>query len=58
MKCYVDSDFKLLHLSSQKSAIEQDIIVVDEDTKNMLEAMGFKDLPGTQVAAPAPAARA
>lgn len=35
----------------QKSAIEQDIIIIDEDTKNMLESMGFKDLPGTQTAA-------
>eukprot|EP00353_Schmidingerella_taraikaensis_P012321 CAMPEP_0185572796 /NCGR_PEP_ID=MMETSP0434-20130131/4664_1 /TAXON_ID=626734 ORGANISM="Favella taraikaensis, Strain Fe Narragansett Bay" /NCGR_SAMPLE_ID=MMETSP0434 /ASSEMBLY_ACC=CAM_ASM_000379 /LENGTH=69 /DNA_ID=CAMNT_0028188797 /DNA_START=84 /DNA_END=289 /DNA_ORIENTATION=+ len=28
----------------EKSAIEQDIIIIDEDTKNMLESMGFKDL--------------
>jgi hypothetical protein len=35
----------------QKSAIEQDIIVIDEDTKNMLESIGFKDLSGTQTAA-------
>ncbi|CAM9350783.1 unnamed protein product, partial [Ectocarpus fasciculatus] len=34
----------------EKSAIEKDIITIDEDTKNMLEAMGFKDLPGTQIA--------
>mmetsp|Transcript_26189 Transcript_26189/g.34967 ORF Transcript_26189/g.34967 Transcript_26189/m.34967 type:complete len:128 (+) Transcript_26189:42-425(+) len=34
----------------EKSAIEQDIIIIDEDTKNMLESMGFKDLPGTQTA--------
>ena len=40
-----------LCLCPQKSAIEKDIITIDEDTKNMLEAMGFKDLPGTQIAA-------
>ena len=39
-----------MFVTFQKSAIEQDIIIIDEDTKNMLESMGFKDLPGTQTA--------
>lgn len=33
----------------QKSAIEQDTIHIDADTRDMLEAMDFKDLPGIQV---------
>lgn len=35
----------------QKSAIEQDVIVIDNDTKEMLEAINFKDLAGIQVGA-------
>ena len=34
----------------EKSAIEQDIINIDADTRDMLEAMDFKDLPGISVA--------
>jgi hypothetical protein len=37
----------------QRSAIEQDVIVIDNDTKEMLEAMNFKDLSGVQVASEA-----
>ena len=33
----------------EKSAIEQDIINIDADTRDMLEAMDFKDLPGISV---------
>lgn len=40
----------------QRSAIEHDIIAIDNDTKEMLEAMNFKDLAGVQVnPEPAPA---
>mmetsp|Transcript_5195 Transcript_5195/g.10783 ORF Transcript_5195/g.10783 Transcript_5195/m.10783 type:complete len:128 (+) Transcript_5195:30-413(+) len=35
----------------EKSAIEQDTIHIDADTRDMLEAMDFKDLPGIQVTA-------
>ena len=35
----------------QKSAIEQDTIHIDSDTRDMLEAMDFKGLPGIQVTA-------
>lgn len=38
-----------LLLRIQRSAIEQDVIVIDADTKAMLEAMNFKDLSGIQV---------
>jgi hypothetical protein len=33
------------------------VIVIDSETKNMLDAMNFKDLPGVQVAAEGAAAR-
>eukprot|EP01039_Chlorochromonas_danica_P002469 gene2469-2704_t len=33
----------------ERSAIEQDVIVIDADTKAMLDAMNFKDLVGIQV---------
>jgi small subunit ribosomal protein S17e len=33
----------------ERSAIEQDTIVVDQDTMNMLEAINFKDMAGIQV---------
>jgi small subunit ribosomal protein S17e len=33
----------------EKSAIEQDHIDIDSDTKDMLEAMNFKDLAGVSV---------
>jgi small subunit ribosomal protein S17e len=36
-------------LLPQRSAIEQDVINIDNDTKEMLEAINFKDLPGVQV---------
>lgn len=35
----------------QKSAIEQDVIQIDSDTKDMLDAMDFKDLAGISVVA-------
>jgi hypothetical protein len=34
----------------QRSAIEQDVIVIDQDTKDMLDSINFKDLSGIQVA--------
>jgi small subunit ribosomal protein S17e len=34
----------------ERSAIEQDVIVIDSDTKEMLESINFKDLAGVQVA--------
>jgi small subunit ribosomal protein S17e len=34
----------------ERSAIEQDVIVIDSDTKDMLESINFKDLAGVQVA--------
>lgn len=34
---------------SQRSAIEQDVILIDADTKDMLDAMNFKDLVGVQL---------
>ena len=37
--------------NSQRSAIEHEVIVIDNDTKDMLEAINFKDLPGIQVQA-------
>jgi hypothetical protein len=37
-------------INSQRSAIDQDIISIDKDTQSMLESIGFKDLPGTQLA--------
>ena len=36
---------------SQRSAIEHEVIIIDNDTKDMLEAINFKDLPGIQVQA-------
>mmetsp|Transcript_43572 Transcript_43572/g.57707 ORF Transcript_43572/g.57707 Transcript_43572/m.57707 type:complete len:124 (+) Transcript_43572:25-396(+) len=33
----------------EKSAIEQDVIQIDSDTKDMLDAMDFKDLAGISV---------
>eukprot|EP00602_Paraphysomonas_sp_CaronLab_P005474 CAMPEP_0185023942 /NCGR_PEP_ID=MMETSP1103-20130426/6662_1 /TAXON_ID=36769 /ORGANISM="Paraphysomonas bandaiensis, Strain Caron Lab Isolate" /LENGTH=127 /DNA_ID=CAMNT_0027556745 /DNA_START=50 /DNA_END=433 /DNA_ORIENTATION=+ len=42
----------------EKSAIEQDIIIIDSDTRDMLEAMDFKDLPGISVVNGNNAARA
>ena len=35
----------------EKSAIEQDVIQIDSDTKDMLEAMDFKDMAGISVVA-------
>jgi len=32
----------------ERSAIEQDVINIDNDTKEMLEAINFKDLPGVR----------
>lgn len=43
-----DPFFLLMHLP-QRSAIEQDVIVIDADTKEMLDAINFKDLSGVQV---------
>ena len=40
----------ILLLYPQRSAIEQDVIVIDADTKEMLDAINFKDLSGVQVA--------
>mmetsp|Transcript_21899 Transcript_21899/g.23865 ORF Transcript_21899/g.23865 Transcript_21899/m.23865 type:complete len:125 (+) Transcript_21899:33-407(+) len=34
----------------ERSQLEQDVITIDVDTKEMLEAMNFKDLSGVQVA--------
>ena len=34
----------------ERSAIELDTIVVDQDTMNMLESINFKDMQGIQVA--------
>jgi hypothetical protein len=34
----------------QRSAIEQDVILIDSDTKDMLDSINFKDLAGVQVA--------
>mmetsp|Transcript_24625 Transcript_24625/g.32023 ORF Transcript_24625/g.32023 Transcript_24625/m.32023 type:complete len:81 (+) Transcript_24625:367-609(+) len=31
------------------SAIDQEVIEIDGDTKDMLDALDFKDLPGVQV---------
>lgn len=36
--------------NQQKSAIEQDIIMVDVDTKNMLDSFVQKDIAGVVVA--------
>ncbi|KAJ1408443.1 ribosomal protein S17e [Ochromonadaceae sp. CCMP2298] len=33
----------------EKSAIEQDVIHIDSDTKDMLDSLNFKDLSGVQV---------
>jgi hypothetical protein len=41
---------RVYFLSLQRSAIEQDVIVIDQDTKDMLDAINFKDLSGVQVA--------
>lgn len=53
--CFLKTDFiitKHLHFNySQRSAIEHEVIVIDNDTKDMLEAINFKDLPGIQVQA-------
>ena len=38
-------------LLSQRSAIELEVIVIDNDTKDMLEAINFKDLPCISVQA-------
>jgi len=35
----------------ERSAIEQDVILIDADTKDMLDSINFKDLPGVQVTA-------
>jgi len=34
-----------------RSALDQDVIVIDADTKDMLEAMNFKDFKGIEVKA-------
>ena len=41
----------------QRSAIEQDVIIIDSDTKDMLDAMNFKDLSGVQVSSESGAQR-
>ncbi len=41
--------FMILLKILQRSAIEQDIILIDNDTKEMLESINFKDLAGVQV---------
>ena len=33
----------------ERSAIEQDVIVIDSDTRDMLESINFKDMSGIQV---------
>jgi small subunit ribosomal protein S17e len=33
----------------ERSAIEQDVINIDSDTKDMLESIGFKDMSGISV---------
>lgn len=33
----------------QRSALERDVIQIDKDTKDMLDAMNFKDLAGVHV---------
>lgn len=33
----------------ERSAIEKDVITIDSDTKDMLEAIGFKDMSGIQL---------
>jgi small subunit ribosomal protein S17e len=33
----------------ERSAIEQDVIMIDSDTRDMLDAMDFKDISGVQV---------
>lgn len=38
-------------LGIQKSAIENDIIMVDVDTKNMLDSFVSRDIPGVLVQA-------
>ncbi len=35
--------------SSQKSALEQDVIVIDADTKDLLKALNFDELAGVEV---------
>ena len=34
-----------------RSALDQDVIVIDADTKDMLESINFRDMSGIQVAA-------
>jgi hypothetical protein len=34
---------------SQKSAIEQDVITIDPDTKDMLKSINFENLAGVEV---------
>ena len=36
----------------ERSAIESDVIVIDQDTMNMLESINFKDMAGVTVSAP------
>ncbi len=45
-----DHFFHCSFSSPQRSAIEQDVIVIDADTKEMLDAINFKDMSGVQVA--------
>jgi hypothetical protein len=45
----LDSNHYHPYVKHQRSAIEQDVIVIDSDTKDMLDAMNFKDLSGVQV---------
>ena len=33
----------------QKSALEQDVIYIDSDTKDMLKAINFEELAGVEV---------
>lgn len=33
----------------ERSALEQDVITIDQDTMNLLESINFKDLAGIQV---------
>ena len=34
----------------ERSALEQDVIMIDADTKDMLDSINFKDMSGIQVA--------
>lgn len=33
----------------QRSAIDKDVITIDSDTSEMLEALGFKNIPGVEI---------